>query len=168
MRRLSIVAAALLATATLVFGCRNAREAERREADKATASAEENARESTLTCATLEPSAPDARANDEAALRARNEVIAAFRLEQADFRNRLQHALEALDTEILRARRASRRNEARLADLRARRDLLKSDLEAVNRSIEPDWATLRTKVDRDLETGRPGAQLPPLQGGPLR
>ena len=32
----------------------------------------------------------------------------------------------------------------------SRRDFLKADLDAVNRSTEPDWATLRTKADRDL------------------
>jgi hypothetical protein len=140
-------------------GCHNESAAARRASDRATAEAEERAQEASLTSATFEPHADAEEASDEA-LRAKGETIAAFRLEQSDYRGRLQRSLDQLDGEVLHARGA-RFREARIRDLRARRDLLKADLQAVDRSTAQDWATLRTKVERDLERGRPGAQLAP-------
>lgn len=165
MRRrcLPFVATPLL-LAVLAMGCRDG-EAERRAAAQATADAEEKAQEATLTSAMIDENSADrAQEENEATLRANSEMVAAFRLEQSDFRGRLERSLDTLDKEILRARTAHL-GDARLRDLRARRDLLKADLDAVNRSTEPDWATLRTKVDRDLQRGRPGAQLPPRDHG---
>jgi uncharacterized protein involved in exopolysaccharide biosynthesis len=133
--------------------------AARRASAQATAQAEERAQEATLTSATLEPRDDAEQVSDEA-LRAKSEMLTAFRLEQADYRGRLQRSLDQLDGEVLHARGA-RRSDGRIHDLRARRDLLKADLQAVDRSTEPDWATLRTKVERDLDRGRPGAQLAP-------
>jgi hypothetical protein len=146
-----LVAFALAALATATAGCHRTSDAERRQSEQATAeaeekAAEEKAQEASLTSATLDA--------------ARDEMNAAFRMEQSDYRGRLQHALDLLDGEVVRARRAGE-PRARKNDLRARRSLLKDDLVAVDRSTEQDWATLRTKVERDLETGKPGAQLPP-------
>ncbi len=125
-----------------------------------TADAEEKAQEASLTSATLETKDDSREARDEAQ-RARGEMVAAFHLEQVDYRARLQHTLDILDHEVAHPRRGGAQRESRVADLRARRDLLKGDLVAVDRSTEQDWATLRTKVERDLEAGRPGAQLAP-------
>jgi hypothetical protein len=152
----ALVAAAALGLLAAT-GCQKESAAARRASDRATAQAEEKAQEASLTSATLEA---DAQASTDEALRARDELIAAFLLEQSDYRSRLQRALDQLDAEIRHARPA-RRGEGRVRDLRARRNLLKADLQAVDRSTEQDWATLRTKVERDLERGRPGAQLAP-------
>ncbi|GAC1561919.1 MAG: hypothetical protein NVS3B10_19490 [Polyangiales bacterium] len=86
---------------------------------------------------------------------------AAFRLEQSDYRNRLEHALDLLDGEVARTHKNGAATGSRATALRARRALLTSDLAAVDRSTEQDWATLRTKVERDLESGHAGAQIPP-------
>jgi hypothetical protein len=142
--------ATLLAAATVVGACRDHREMARREAAEATAAAEQIASEGTLTSATVEAPASRADADVE---RARGEIIAAFRLEEADYRTRLQRALDALDEDvkdIARAHQGGEYRDGRLAELRVRRALLKEDLEAVDRATEQDWATLRTKVDRDL------------------
>lgn len=155
----AVLAIAALGAATT--GChRTLSDADRQKAEQATAEAEEKAQEASLTSAAVEPPADEAREAGDEATRARGEVIAAFRLEQADFRARLQHALDLLDGEVTRAGRAGEQRSARSADLRARRALLKTDLVSVDRSTEQDWATLRTRVERDLETGMPGAQLP--------
>ncbi|MDB4934128.1 MAG: hypothetical protein JWP87_1100 [Labilithrix sp.] len=156
---LGIVLAAGLGAA--VMGCRDDAEAKRRASERATAEAEQmaQAQETSLTSASIETKA-DAQTSADDAMRARGEMIAAFRLEQSDYRARLQRALDQLDQALVRSRKASR-GDARVTELRARRDLLKSDLDAVGRATEPDWATLRTKVERDLESGRPGAQILP-------
>jgi len=152
MRRPSAI---LVLAVVLVSGCRNGKEEERRRAEQATAEAEEKAREATLTSARLEAK-DDASAKEEAAQRANGETLGAFRLEQADFRKRLQRSLGSIEGEMLEVHRAGgEAAAAKLGELRARRDLLKSDLEAVDRSVEPDWATLRTKVERDLRQRAP-------------
>jgi uncharacterized protein HemX len=142
-------------------GCHKDSDVKRRASDEATAEAEQKAQEASeasLTSATVE-AADAAQQADEEALRARGEMIAAFRLEQSDYRGRLQHALDQLDKALVRSRAS--RGDVRVTELRARRDLLKADLDAVARATEPDWATLRTKVERDLESARPGTQLSP-------
>jgi hypothetical protein len=159
MTRSPLAIALILATLGVASGCRGSSDAARRQEAQATADAEEKAQEASLTSATLETK-DEAREAGEQAQRARGEMVAAFHLEQGDYRARLQHTLDLLDHEVAHPHRGAQR-ESRGADLRARRDLLKADLVAVDRSTEQDWATLRTKVERDLEAGRPGAQLAP-------
>jgi hypothetical protein len=163
MPRISLLAVfALAALGAATTGChRSTSDTERQKAVQATAEAEEKAQEGSLTSAAIEPPADEAREAGDEATRARGEVIAAFHLEQADYRGRLQRALDRLDGEVTRARRAGDQRSARSGDLGARRALLKTDLVSVDRSTEQDWATLRTRVERDLETGNPGAQFPP-------
>lgn len=164
MLRSPLLDAALAVTLVVIgaaaSGCHRESTAARQQAQQATAEAEEKAQEASLTSAALEAK-DEAREAGEEAQRAQGETIAAFRLEQSDYRGRLQHALDLLDGELAHARRPGEPRGGRAADLHARRALLKGDLVAVDRSTEQDWATLRTKVERDLETGRPGAQLPP-------
>ena len=76
----------------LALGCHEHREVERRESAQATMTAEQMASEGTLTSATVERREPPAEAE-----RVREEAVAAFRLEQSDYRLRLQRALDALD-----------------------------------------------------------------------
>lgn len=140
-------------------GCGKSADMKRREAAlsaQATAAAEEIASEATLTSASsaVVDSSPRATEGGEAEVRAKGETVAAFRLEQSDFRVRLRDALDSLDRDLAHARRttppATRQNDTNLRDLRAKRALLKTDLDAVERTTEPDWATLRTKLERDL------------------
>lgn len=161
LRSMLVVAVALSALGTATVGCQRTTDAARqRQSEQATAEAEEKSHEASLTSATLEAKDEARDAGDEA-LRARSEMVAAFRLERSDYRSRLQHALDLLDGEVARARRAAMPRAARASDLRARRALLQADLVAVDRSTEEDWATLRTKLERDLDGGKPGAQLAP-------
>jgi len=160
LRSHHLVAFAFAALGMATIGCHRRSDAVRREAEQATAEAEEKAQEATLTSAPLEAK-DEARETGDDALRARSEMVAAFRLEQSDYRGRLQHALDLLDGEVARARHTGDPRSGRGSALRARRALLKADLAAVDRSTEQDWATLRAKVERDLANGKPGAQLPP-------
>jgi hypothetical protein len=130
-----------LGSAAVQLGCRGRTAEARREADRATAFAEERAQQTTITSAATERSDPEGARRYEA----RAELNAAFNLERSDYRARLEVALDQLDRAV-QAPRASRRS----SELRARRRLLKSDLEAVDRSTEQDWAPLRTKLERDL------------------
>ena len=143
LRSTSVAALGVLAVAVSVVGCHGRSASVRREGDLATAEAEAKAHEVTLTSAELDSSGrPTGLPPSGASSAADNEMNAAFRLEQSDYRARLLVRLDQLDRAVLRARPGS--------DLRARRALLKSDLDAVNRSTEQDWATLRTKLERDL------------------
>lgn len=143
----------VLVVSALESGCRSRREAERQDGDQATAEAEEQAREVTLTGATLDAK-DDARAADESARRATDEVVGAFRLEQADYRKRLQRAIGSIESREMSADGTDKKASDTTRELRIRRDLLKSDLEALDRSTEPDWATLRNKIERDLHGHR--------------
>jgi len=159
---LLVVALGLAVLAPAMAGCHGRSDVARARAEQATAMAEEQAQEASLTSASLDAKDQQREAGEEAQ-RARGEMIAAFRLEQSDYRGRLQHTLDLLDGELLHLHRtagAAARDE-RAGDLHARRVLLKADLVAVDRSTEQDWATLRMKVERDLEAGTPGRQLPP-------
>jgi hypothetical protein len=121
--------------------CRGRAAEARREADRATVEAEERAQQTTITSAVTERSGPEGARRNEA----RAELNAAFDLERSDYRGRLEVALDQLDRAVQASRVARRSSE-----LRARRRLLKSDLEAVDRSTEQDWAPLRTRLERDL------------------
>ena len=160
MSRSPLLLALTLAALGLATGCHERSDAARRQAAQATAEAEEKAQEASLTSAMVETKDEAREAGDDAQ-RARGEMVAAFHLEQADYRARLQHTLDLLDHAVARPRRGGAQPESRAAELRSRRDLLKADLVAVDRSTEQDWATLRTRVERDLQEGRPGAQLAP-------
>lgn len=164
--RSKLLAVALVACSAgwgaLAAGCHRTTEADRRASEAATATAEDIAQEASLTSASLETEDKQAaRVRADEAARADGETEAAFRLEQSDYRARLQRALDLLDKDIAHPRATSTRRETRARELRARRELLKTDLQLLNRSTEQDWATLRTKVERDLEKGRPGTQLVP-------
>lgn len=145
--------AVLAVLAGTQIGCHQTSEAERRASDEATAVAEEKASETTLTGAII--TTTDTRDADTKAqeLRANDEIVAAFRLEQGDFKKRLRHALDTLDKGIAHGRRVTPNAADAGRALRDRRDLLKADLEAVERSTAENWATVRTKVDRDLYAG---------------
>lgn len=151
----AVVIVAVIAAASAAAGCTKGADAARRQSDEATAEAEERAQEATLTGATIEVKDEAKQSNDDA-LRAKGEMIAAFRLEQADYRGRIARALDALDKDLATAprqaahptRAGAKRGSAEA--LRTRRDLLKTDLELLERSTEPDWATTRSKLDRDL------------------
>jgi uncharacterized protein YdcH (DUF465 family) len=155
-----------VALAVLGAGCRpGPTEAERLASEEATATAEDIAREASLTSATL--SLGSQSEADDAAPGSRADA-AAFTLERSEYRSRLQQALDQLDTDIARGRRSSARaGDKRGRELRVRRALLKDDLDAVRRATAQDWATLRRKVERDLARGRPAVQ-PPTRSAPAR
>lgn len=130
-----------LAALALVGACRTSAEQKQREATEA---AEEGARETTLTSGTIEV---DAGATGDA-LRARSEAIVAFRREQSEYRAKIRERLDDVEQELGRAR-AKHRGRV-VSDLEATRADLASDLQAIDRSTEADWATLRPRLDRAL------------------
>lgn len=132
-----------LAALAVVGACRTSAEEKQRQA---TAAAEEEARETTLTSATIDADA-GAGANGDA-LRARSEAIVAFRREQSEYRARIRERLDATDRALARAR--TKHGAGDVSDLEATRGDLASDLEAIDRSTEEDWATLRPRLDRAL------------------
>lgn len=127
-------------------GCRQTAE-ERARDDRATAAAEERAREvgtTTITSGEMETStgAADSGAN-------------AFLAEQDDYRVRLR---DALDSNEQRSR-AAHEPADRVRRRAQRRDMLKRDLELLERSTEATWATARAKIERDLSPSS-APQLP--------
>lgn len=107
--------------------------------DRATAEAEAQARAvgtTTITSAEMEsaPAGVDSGAR-------------AFLAEQDDYRVRLRDALDVLD----QSARADRRPD-HVRQRARRRDLLKHDLELLERSTEATWATARAKIERDLRS----------------
>ena len=145
-RQTAVILMGVLCVAGLGVDCHRRSAGARRESDRATAAAEAMAQQATITSAEVDASATSGG----------DETSAAFRLEQSDYRRRLQVALDQLDRAVLRSGR-SRADAApsgrHVHELRSRRALLRSDLEAVDRSTEQDWATLRTKLERDLDPG---------------
>lgn len=117
------------------LGCRTSA-AERRASQRATAEAEEKASETTLTSAAIEPAGETL-----------TDVDSALREQQSDYKKRLSEALDALDA---RRAQAKRRGEAHVKLLDARRDVLKHDLESVDRTSDQEWAALKARIDRDL------------------
>jgi hypothetical protein len=127
-----------LGCALVAFGCRKP-DRER----QATAHTERIAQETTITSGDL--SANDAA--DDEALRDRAEALAAFRREQLDMRRTLQRRIDRLDDEV-----AAKHPEQpeKVTALTARRQLLKADMDSLDRSTEDDWPALETKIDRDI------------------
>ncbi len=138
---LSIQAVCLVAVAT---GCRRRDD----EQARANAQAERIAQESTVTSGTL-----DRVDGFDETLRSRAEGLAAFRREELDYRRKLEDEIDALD------RRASLETDgARKITSVARRDVLVKDIDAVERSTQQDWPSVKAGLDRDLSiaqgTGR--------------
>jgi hypothetical protein len=151
---------ALASAALFAMGCGRS-DAERQQQVQATAAAEATAGQASLTSATL------AAPTDDDAVDASSEMIATFRLEQADYRGRLQHGIDGVEQASASTHHVGAGDSARLRDLQARRDLLKADLDALERSTESDWAPTRAKIERDLDHAN-GAQLMPLAGARRR
>jgi|GEM_PF-3089058 len=136
----------LVATLTAAVGCR-ASDAERAASAQATATAEARAQETTLTSATFV--AADASV-DEATSRAKTDTESAFTAERASYRARLEAALDELDKDVVHLRKTLARTDARIRDVRARRDVLRRDLSSLDRSTAQDWAITRTAIERHL------------------
>lgn len=124
MRNGSRVRLSLLAILVLVLGasgCRSA--ADRRAGERATAEAEHQARETTLTSATLETGHDDEHA------------AALLSAEKDEYRGTLRRRLDRLD---------------------GRRERLRQDLDALDRTTADDWAALKARIDRELREREEG------------
>jgi hypothetical protein len=125
----------VLVVALASAACRTSA-ADQSAARRATAEAEEKASETTLTSAAIEP-------REEALA----DVDGALREQQLDYRRRLQSALDALDAGRADAKK---RGPAHAKVLDARREVLKRDLDALDRTTAQEWAALKARIDRDL------------------
>lgn len=147
----SVAVAALSAGA-----CRRSSEEQRREAEKATEEAEEKASQTSITSAELSRgdlgagagADEEARVAHERALREHAEAIVVAREEQLEYRAKLQAALDRLD---MKRRDAKKRGQVHLEAIDANRELLKHDLDALDRVTDTEWASMKAKIDRDLK-----------------
>ena len=134
--------------------CRRSADGQQRVADKATEEAEEKASQTTLTSAEIGaadgPNAPneEAREAQERALRERAEAITALRNEQHEYRGKLQRALDGLDAQ---RREAKKRGHHHVTAVDGRREVLKHHLDALDRTADTEWASLKARIDRDLK-----------------
>lgn len=146
---LSVVATALSGTA-----CRKSSEEQQREAQKATEEAEQKASQVSQTTITSgeiagdDDSSEEVRVARERALREQAEAITTARNEQLEYRTNLQSALDRLDKKRLEAKK---RGASHVKAIDARREVLKQDLDALDRTTDPQWASLKAKIDRDLD-----------------
>jgi hypothetical protein len=118
-------------------------------------------------------------AAEDEALREQAEALASLRREQLDYRGRVQHAIDELDQQLAGVRQkiegavpgddAKTAKEAKEGDgakgaaakapakldtqakaLLSRREILKKDMEAIDRSTAEDWPTVKARLDEDL------------------
>jgi hypothetical protein len=152
--RTTATLAVVLASLVVAAGCR------RRDADeRANQQAEHIAQETTITSGELD------RGRDETdeSLRKRADDLVAFRRDQIDFQDRLKKDIDAIDGQVATLRAAieargpsdSRDDTVRMRTLLARRELLKGDLEAIERSTEADWPAVKTRIGHDLQPAIP-------------
>lgn len=136
MRRVGLVCVLVLAAS-----CR--RDEARREAERATEAAEKIAEavsETTVTAAEIP---------------GREEHLDTLRIEHDEYRRKLRGALDALDHE---AKQHARRGAGHTKVIAGRRETLKHHLDAIDRSTREDWAALKAKIDRDLDTEAAGGR----------
>lgn len=164
LMRSKVAVLAALSLLVLASGCRR-REAE----ERANAQAEHIAQETTLTSGEIERD----EGTDET-LRKRAEDLAAFRRDQIEIQGQLQKDIDHIDAEVASLRSAieargpaaSHDDSARLHALLGRRELLKQDLDAMDRSTADDWPRLKSRISHDLappmsvepRSDRPGGQ----------
>lgn len=150
------VTVGVVATALSGAACRKSSEEQQREAQKATEEAEEKASQvsqTTITSGELggegeDDQSEEARVARERALREQAEAITTARNEQLEYRANLQSALDRLDK---KRREAKKRGPSHVKAIDARREVLKQDLDALDRTTDPQWALLKAKIDRDLK-----------------
>lgn len=147
----SVVVTALASVGSVA--CRKSSEEQLREAQKATEEAEQKASQTTITSAEIEP-AKQSEAEDEArvardrALREHAEAITAARNEQLAYRAKLQAALDKLDVQ---RHGAKTRGHVHVKAIDGKREVLKHHLDSLDRTTDTEWASLKAKIDRDLE-----------------
>lgn len=144
-------------TALSSAACRKSSEKQLREAQAATEEAEQKASKTTVTSGELpgsgavdDDAAKEARAARERALRERAEAITTARNEQLEYRGKLQAALDQLDAKRREAKTRGH-GHVHVNALDARRELLKHDLDSLDRTTDTEWASLKAKIDRDLK-----------------
>lgn len=147
----AFVVVGVVVTALSGVACRKSSEEQHREAQQATAEAEGKASQTTITSGEI---GSDTEASEEAneardrALRERAEAITTTRNEQLAYRGKLQSALDRLDKS---RRDAKHHGQSHVKAIDARREVLRHDLDAVDRTADTEWASLKAKIDRDLK-----------------
>lgn len=144
-----LLSVGVISTMLVGGACKRSAEDQRRVAEQATAEAEDKASQTTTTSAELDGKPDDQNVRDaqDRALRERAEAITATRSEQLEYRGKLQKALDELDA---KRREAKKRGAIHVKAVDARRDVLKHDLDAIDRTTDNEWAATKAKIDRDL------------------
>ena len=153
----AFVVVSVVVTALSSGACRKSSEEQQREAQKATEEAEQKASQTTITSGELgdvsgapeanEEATEEARVARERALRAHAEAITTVRNEQLEYRGRLQGALDQLEAKRREAKKRGYGHDV----VDAHREVLKHDLDALDRTADTEWASLKAKIDRDLK-----------------
>jgi hypothetical protein len=154
----TFVVVGVVVPALVAGACRKSSEEQQREAQKATEEAEQQASQTTITSAEIGPNGSNAEDTEEArqdaqeardrALREHAEAITTARNEQLEYRGKLQSALDALDA---KRRDAKKRGPVHVKAIDGKRELLRHDLDVLDRTTDAEWASLKAKIDRDLK-----------------
>jgi hypothetical protein len=88
----------------------------------------------------------------DVASRSHTETVLVTRREQLQYRGKLAGALDELDAKRGDAR--NRGSAVRVAAIDGRRELLRNDLDALDRTTDAEWAGWKVKIERDLGEGR--------------
>jgi hypothetical protein len=151
---------AFACVATLQPGCRRQRERDDDRHDDATRTANERAeriaQDTTITGGELTRTEAGADTMDDA-LRTEAAALAAFRREQSDAKGVVQEEIDRIDEQLATLRQVvteqrggSRKDAARAHTLAGRRELLRKDMDAIDRATETDWPALRHRIARDV------------------
>jgi hypothetical protein len=148
----AFVVVGVVVTALSSGACRKSSEEQRREAQSATEEAEQKASQTTITNAEIDATKTDeateeAREARERALREHAEAITTARNEQLEYRGKLQQALDQLDAKRGEAKKRGQGHKV----IDAHREVLKHDLDALDRTTDTEWASMKAKIDRDLK-----------------
>jgi len=133
----TFVAVSVVVTAFSCSACRKSSQETR-----ATEEAELRASETTITSGEV---------GDDDALREQAATIAGTRNDQLAYRAKLRDAIDELDA---KRRQAKRRGSVHVKVVEARRDVLKHHLDALERTTDTEWGSLKAKIDRDLAEGK--------------
>jgi hypothetical protein len=88
----------------------------------------------------------------DVASRSQTDTVVVTRREQLQYRGKLAGALDDLDAKRDDARK--RGGAVRVAAIDGRRELLRNDLDALDRTTDAEWGGLKVKIERDLGEGR--------------
>lgn len=151
-----VTAAIALSIASIASAaCRKSAEEERKEAARAAQEMQKETAEAELHAAEV------AREGRIEAMEERNELLAAVRREQLDYREKLHEELDAIDQQLAEKKIDVGRdgvvtyqgNDPKVKELVARRSTLRSGIDALENSTEQSWESVKSQLDKLLGEG---------------